>query len=132
MKNELTQTTGKTPAEHPETIQGKQIYRPLADIIETKDGVSLILEMPGVAPENVDITLEKRELTIRGKTHSIQPGKLDLAYAEYSQGDYERAFTLSEDFASEKIEAEMRNGVLRLTLPKAEASQPKKITVKAA
>lgn len=132
MKNEITQTTAKTPMESHETIQGKKIYRPLADIIETSEGISLTLEMPGVAPESVDITLEKKELTIFGKTHSIQPGKLDLTYSEYGQGDYKRTFILSEDFASDRINAEMRNGVLHIQLPKAEEAQPKKIVVNAA
>lgn len=132
MKNEITQTTVKTPAETPETFQGRHTYRPVADIIESSNGVSMILEMPGVAPDNIDITLEKRVLSIRGKIHPVQPEKLDLTYKEYGQGDYERAFTLSEDFDPNKIEARMSNGILTVKLPKAEAAQPKKIVVNAA
>ncbi|RMF00220.1 MAG: Hsp20/alpha crystallin family protein, partial [Alphaproteobacteria bacterium] len=100
--------------------------------IETDKGVSIMLEMPGVDSDNVDVTLEDRVLTIRGKVHASQPEKFTLTYAEYGEGDYERAFTLSEDFDPDKIEAQMRHGVLTLTLPRAEAAQPKKITVKAA
>ena len=90
-----------------------------------------MLEMPGVAIDDVDITLEKRVLTIRGRTSSVQSDKLRLAYAEYGEGDYERAFTLSEDFDPGRIEASMSNGVLTMRLPRSEAAQPKKIAVKA-
>jgi HSP20 family molecular chaperone IbpA len=132
MSNEVTQTSDKTLAEAPETTHGGRIYRPLTDIVETTDGVSLMLEMPGVNPEDVDITLEKRVLTINGRVRNTQPEKVQLAYAEYGEGDFERAFTLSEDFDPDKIEAAMANGVLTVTLPRAEAAQPKKIAVKVA
>ncbi len=132
MTTEVTKTVEKTPAEAPETTRGGRIYRPLTDIVETEKGVALALEMPGVAPEDVDVTLEKRILTIRGKVQPTQPEKLQLVHAEYGEGDYERAFTLSDDFDPDKIEAQMSNGVLTLTLPRAEAAQPKKIGVKAA
>lgn len=132
MSNEVTQSTDKAPADGPETTHGGRIYRPLTDIVETGEGVTLMLEMPGVALDDVDITLEKRVLTIRGRVRSMQSDKLRLAYAEYGEGDYERSFTLSEDFDPEKIEASMRNGVLTMSLPRSAAAQPKKIAVKAA
>ncbi|KUJ80902.1 heat-shock protein Hsp20 [Ruegeria marisrubri] len=131
MNTEVTQTADKTPAETPETTTGGRIYRPLTDIVETDEGVTLMLEMPGVAAEDVDVTLEKRVLTIRGKVHPAHPEKLQLAYAEYGEGDFERAFTLSDDFDPEKIGASVANGVLTVTLPRAEQAQPKKITVTA-
>ena len=129
MTNELTQTTDKTEAGTPETTTGGRIYRPVADIIETAEGVTLMLEMPGVAAEDLDITLEKRVLSIRGKVHAAQPEKLQLAYAEYGEGDYERAFTMSDDFDPDKIGASVANGVLTVTLPRAVEAQPKKIAV---
>ena len=131
MINDMTQTTDKTVAEGPETTRGGRIYVPLSDIFETDQGVSLMLDMPGVAPDDVDITLEKRVLTIRGSAHAMQSEKLGLDYAEYGEGDYERAFTLSEDFDPDKIEAAMQNGVLTVTLPRAATAQPRKITVNA-
>lgn len=131
MSNDVTHTGDKTPTEAPETTTGARIYRPLSDIVETEDGVTLMLEMPGVAPDNVDITLENRVLTIRGKVHPTQPEKLQLAYAEYGEGDYERAFTLSDDFDPDKIEASLVNGVLTVTLPRAAEAKPKKIAVRA-
>ncbi|EIE50297.1 Hsp20/alpha crystallin family protein [Salipiger aestuarii] len=131
MTNDVTHTADKTPAETPETTTGRRIYGPLTDIVETADGVTLMLEMPGVAAEDVDITLENRALTIRGKVHAAQPEKLQLAYAEYGEGDFERAFTMSDDFDPDKIGAQVSNGVLTLTLPRAAEAKPKKITVTA-
>lgn len=131
MSNDVTKATDKTPAEAPETVTGGRIYRPLTDIVETAEGVILMLEMPGVAPDDVDITLEKRVLTVHGKVHATKPEKLQLAYAEYGEGDFERAFTLSDDFDPDKIDAKLANGVLTLKLPRAAEAKPKKISVKA-
>lgn len=131
MSNDVTKTAEKTPAEAPETTTGGRVYRPLTDIVETDEGVTLMLEMPGVAPDDVDVTLEKRVLTIRGKVRPTSPEKLRLAYAEYGEGDYERSFTLSDDFDPEKIGAEVSHGVLTVTLPRAAEAKPKKIAVKA-
>ena len=131
MTNQVTQSTEKTPAETPETTTGGRIYRPLTDIVESDEAVMLALEMPGVAADDVDVTLEKRVLTIRGRVHPTQPEKLQLVHAEYGEGDFERAFTLSDDFDPEKIEAEVSNGVLTVMLPRAAEAQPRKIAVKA-
>ncbi len=130
MSTEMTQAATKTPAQAPETTAGGRIYRPLTDIIETDQGVSMMIEIPGVGPDDAEITLENRVLTIRGKVRPTQPESLQLVYAEYGEGDFERSFTLSEDFDPDRIEAELRNGVLTLTLPKAPEAQPRKIAVK--
>ncbi len=122
----------KREADMPETTHGGRVFRPLADIVETGDGVQLILEMPGVAPDDLEVTLENRVLTIRGRVHATAPEKLELVHTEYDEGDYERTFTMSDDFDPEKIEAELSDGVLTLTLPRAEAAKPRKIEVKAA
>lgn len=123
---------GKRETDMPETTHGGRVYRPLADIVETGDGVQLMLEMPGVSRDDLDVTLEKRVLTIRGKVHPTAPDKLDLVHAEYGEGDYERSFSMSQDFDPDKIEASLSNGILTLTLPRAEAAKPKKIEVRAA
>lgn len=131
MSNEMTQTTDKTPAETPETTTGGRIFRPLTDIVETDEGVTLMLEMPGIGADDVEVTLERRVLTIRGKVRATSPEKLQLAYAEYGEGDFERSFTLSDDFDPDKIGASVSNGVLTVTLPRAAEAQPKKIAVTA-
>ncbi|MFN6952553.1 MAG: Hsp20/alpha crystallin family protein [Albidovulum sp.] len=132
MKTDIAHATDKIPAETPEPTGGGRIYRPLTDIVETEAGVSMMLEMPGVAPDDVDVTLANRVLTIRGRIAPTRTDKLQLIHAEYGEGDFERAFTLSEDFDPDRIEARMHDGLLTLTLPKAPEAQPKKIAVKGA
>lgn len=129
MTNDVTRTADKTPAQTPETTNGGRIYRPLTDIVESAEGYTLMLEMPGVAAEDVDVTLDKRVLTVRGKVHAAKPEKLELAYGEYGEGDFERAFTLSDDFDPGKIGATVANGLLTVTLPRAAEAKPKKIAV---
>jgi HSP20 family protein len=133
MSTDMTRAPEQTPAEtSAEPARTRRVWRPLADIVESKEGVTLMLEVPGVAAEDVDIALEKRVLTIRARSNTASPERLRLVHAEYEPGDYERAFTLSDDFDGEKIEAELKNGVLTLHLPRAEAAKPRTIRVKAA
>jgi HSP20 family molecular chaperone IbpA len=85
--------------------------------------------MPGVAAENLDIQFENRELRIHGK---VCPRHQDLAflYGEYGIGDFYRTFTIGETIDSQKIDAELKDGVLILHLPKTEAVKPRRIAVK--
>jgi HSP20 family molecular chaperone IbpA len=130
MSTEMTSAAG--PASEPqESTRGVPVYRPLADIRDTGQGVVLTLEMPGVGREDVDIDLERRVLTVRGRGRVVNPEGYRRVYAEYGEGDYERVFTLSEEINEGAIRAEMANGVLTLTLPRAEAVKPKRIEVKA-
>jgi HSP20 family molecular chaperone IbpA len=115
-----------------ETARGATVYRPVADIVERQDGVVVQIEMPGVPSEDVEISVEQRVLTVRGRGRVTAPEGYRLVYAEYGEGDYERSFTLSHDIDEGKIAAEMRCGVLSLTLPRAEAAKPRKIAVKTA
>jgi HSP20 family molecular chaperone IbpA len=126
-----TDVTQNPQAAEPESTRPVPVYRPLADIRDTGHGVVLSVEMPGVGPDEVDIDLERRVLTIRGRGRVTSPEGFRRVYAEYGEGDYERAFTLSEDIDEAAIRAEMRDGVLTLTLPRAEAAKPKRIEVKA-
>lgn len=132
MTSDVTTTETKTETAPTETRARVPVYRPLTDIVETDQGVSLMLEIPGVAADDVEISLERRILTIRGTARMTHPEGVEPAHMEYGEGDYERAFTLSEDFDPDRIEAELRNGVLILSLPRAEETQPKKIAVKTA
>ncbi|MGA1824675.1 MAG: Hsp20/alpha crystallin family protein [bacterium] len=129
-KKELKKQETKFPAEV-ERTRNRKTFVPLVDIYERGDDTILLANIPGVDENSIDIDLDKNVLTITGKT---EPEKLDnyrLAYAEYEKGDYQRSFTLSNEIDTNKIEAVMKNGVLRLVLPKAEEAKPKKIAVKA-
>ncbi len=127
---EIKKEEAKTP-ERAERTRSRRLYRPDVDIIEKDAEIVLIADMPGVDEKSVDITLEKNVLTIHGCVEPEVPEKLKLAESEYGVGDYERAFTLSDEIDREKIQATVKNGVLRLILPKAEAAMARKIEVKA-
>jgi len=104
-------------------------YTPRFDIWEGAEELILYGDLPGVAPENVDIQFENRELTVLGKVEPRRQGASLLA-GEYGVGDFARTFTISEAVDGEKISAEMHNGVLTLHLPKSEQAKPRKIEVK--
>ncbi|RME61613.1 MAG: Hsp20/alpha crystallin family protein [Alphaproteobacteria bacterium] len=106
------------------------IYRPNTDIYETADHVVLVADMPGVSPQDVDVTLERQVLTIRGRLHAERPSGYRPIYAEYGEGDFERVFTLSQEIDRDRIEARHNNGTLVLKLPKADAAKTKKIAIK--
>jgi len=115
-----------------ETASARRVFMPRADIYETPDAIVLIAEMPGVDEKGVDITVEKNILTITGRLDKDpMPENARLAYEEYEFGDYQRVFRLSDEIDRDRIEAAVKNGVLRVTLSKASAAKTKKIDVKA-
>lgn len=128
----VEQSAPRATNEEAERMAARTVFVPRTDIYETPDGVVLVSEMPGVAPDALDITLERRVLTIRGHGVGQPHAGYRPIYAEYADGDYERAFTLSEDLDPEHIEAELKNGLLTLTLRKAEPAKARKIGIKAA
>jgi HSP20 family protein len=113
-----------------ERSRNRKVYVPKVDIYETKDATILIADMPGVDEKSVDVTLEKNVLTITGTVEPDVYPAHSLVYAEYDIGDYQRAFTISDEVAREKIQAVVKQGALRLTLPKAEPVRARKITIK--
>jgi HSP20 family molecular chaperone IbpA len=129
-KQELTKKETQSPTKVERTTNRK-IYVPKVDIYERGDDTILLADMPGVDQKSVDINLDKNVLTITGSIKADNHDNYRLAYAEYETGDYQRSFTLSNEIDTNKIDATMKNGVLRLVLTKAEAAKPKKITVRA-
>lgn len=118
-----------TPAGVERASSGK-VYSPAVNIVERANDLVLTADMPGVCENSVDITLEKKILTIAGHIEP-QEDKYCLLHEEYGVGDYERSFTLSDEVDGDHIEASVKNGVLKLILPKAEKAKTKKILVKA-
>lgn len=102
------------------------------DIFEQDETTVILADMPGVEPDDVDVSLESQVLTLRGKVKPHAPDGYRLVSSEYRIGDYVRVFTLSDDIDVAKINAEFKNGVLRLELPRSTETKPKKISVKAA
>jgi HSP20 family protein len=113
-----------------ERTKSRRVYVPKVDIYEAKDAIVLVADMPGVDEKSVDITLEKNVLTITGSVEPEIYKDHSITYSEYDTGDYERAFTISDEVDRNKIEASVKQGVLRVTLPKSEPVKAKKIAIK--
>jgi HSP20 family protein len=105
-------------------------FMPIADIFETEDALTVVLEMPGVDRENIDVSVENGVLTIEGKINFGKYEGLQPVYSEYNVGPYRRSFRISNQIDQDKINAEMRDGVITLVLPKAEEAKPRRIQVK--
>ena len=104
-------------------------YVPAADIFETDAALMLALEMPGVDRESVDIKLENGIFTVEGKINFAKYEGLHPVYTEYNVGNYARSFELSSNIDQDRISAELKDGVVMLTLPKVEKAKPRKIKV---
>ncbi len=115
-----------------ERTRERPLYAPRVDIVETEDALEILADMPGVTRDGVEVTLEQRVLTIRGRADTSVPKDLAPLYLEYEPGDYERSFTLSDVVDPAGIEARVRAGVLHLRLPKAGPAKRQRIEVKAA
>jgi len=130
-EKEMQKREASSPVET-ERTKNMKVFIPRVDICETKDAIVLLADMPGVDEKSIDITLEKNVLTLSGKVEPDTHEGYRSAYVEYEAGDYERAFTLSDEIDRDRIEASVKNGVLKLTLPKAEPVKLRKINVKSA
>ena len=106
-----------------------RFYLPNTDIFETEQSLSLIVEMPGVDKNKVDVRVEDGVLTIEGRLDFSKYEGMQPVYTEYNVGHYRRSFSLSNKVDQGKISAEMKDGVLTLVLPKPEATKPRKISV---
>ena len=103
---------------------------PTTDIYESDQALTLVMEMPGVDKSNIDVGVENDVLTVAGRVDFSKYEKLQPVYTEYMIGHYRRSFSLSPSrIDQDEIRAETKDGVLTLTLPKAEQAKPRKITV---
>jgi HSP20 family protein len=105
------------------------VFLPVADIFETDQSLTVILEMPGVNKDSVDIKVENDVLTIEGWIDSGRYEGLQPLYTEYNIGNYARSFQLSSKINQDQISAELKDGVMTLVLPKSEKAKPRKISV---
>ncbi len=124
-KEELTTT------ENTEPTRDVCCFIPRADIYEVDDQIVIVADLPGANEEAINVTLEKNVLTINALVDADLPAGYALAFSEYEVGDYQRSFRLSNEIDRDKIEAVVKDGVLRLYLPKSGESRARKINVKA-
>jgi HSP20 family protein len=104
---------------------------PATDIFEDAEGIKIAIELPGMTSENVKLTLENDNLTIKGEKKQVAEEKTTKVHRyERSYGAFQRAFTLPDTVDAERVAAKFENGVLTVTLPKAEKAKPREISVK--
>ncbi|MBW1691370.1 MAG: Hsp20/alpha crystallin family protein [Deltaproteobacteria bacterium] len=116
-----------TPAE--QTRPGPA-FTPAVDIFETDQEITVLADMPGVKAKDLAIDLRENTLTLSGDVESPEGETEEEVLREYRTGNYYRQFTLSDVIDQSKIEAALKDGVLRLRLPKVEAAAPRTIPVK--
>lgn len=103
---------------------------PLVDVFEDSAGVTILADLPGVSKDKLGVRVEGDSLVIEGAASPPETGDMELLYGELLSPFYRRSFTLSRDLDPGKIEANLSNGVLKLTIPKVEAAKPRRIEVK--
>lgn len=104
-------------------------FVPYTDILETEDALTVVMEMPGVERDDVDVKLEDDILEVEGRIQFSKYTEMQPVYTEYNIGHYRRRFELSSRIDRDKIAAELNDGVLTLTLPKAEEAKPRRIKI---
>lgn len=104
-------------------------FIPATDIYETDDALTIVMEMPGVAKEELDVSVESGVLNVEGRLNFKKYEGMQPVYTEYNVGHYRRSFSLTNRIDQLKIRADVSDGVLTLVLPKAEEIKPRKIAV---
>ena len=115
-----------------ERMRAGQSYQPSVDILENEAMLVLLADMPGVRVEDVDIQYERGELSVHGRVRPRdQEERESWVLREYGVGDYYRSFRVGEGVDAGNIKAQLKDGVLKLQLPKTEQMMPRKIVVTA-
>jgi len=126
----MSENTCQAVCEHPgaETAHAGKFVTPRVDIVETEKEVLVYADLPGAQPNDIDLRYENGELTLRSK---VQPREAhgNLIFGEYEVGDFYRAFQVHETIDAAGIDAEFKNGVLIVHLPKQQAVQPKQVPI---
>lgn len=122
-------------ASSPDTVrsgQGSQPYVvPPVDVFENENAITLLADLPGVPRDQLHVRVDGDNLVIEATAATAGPEKMELVYGEAQVPAYRRQFTLSRELDAGRIEAQLKDGVLRLTIPKAEEAKPRRIQVQA-
>jgi HSP20 family molecular chaperone IbpA len=124
--NERTAVTKEAPA------RSEAALLPPVDVIEDNTGITLYADLPGVSKDGLNVHVEANTLTVEGEVGIAVPEGMEASHAEVSVPRYRRVFTLSKELDSEKVSAELNQGVLKLRIPKAEHAQPRRVEIKVA
>jgi HSP20 family molecular chaperone IbpA len=112
--------------------QSQRTVMPAVDVFEDASGITLLADMPGVPKDRLDVKVEADTLSIEGEVAAQTPDGLEAVYAEVRVPRYRRTFTLSRELDTSKVEANLKDGVLTLRIPKQAHAQPRRIEVRSA
>ena len=112
-----------------ETAREEAALLPPTDVIEDAGGITLYADLPGVPKDKLTLHVEADTLTIEGEVSLPMAGNLEPSHVEVQLPRYQRTFTLGKELDSEKVSAEFRHGVLKLSIPKVEHAKPRKIEI---
>lgn len=131
--NAVQTDTGRdrSPARAGAEGDGTRALVPRVDVSEDDTGITLLADLPGVARDQLELRVEADTLLIEGAIDAAAPGGLEAVYAEVRLPRYRRSFTLSRELDASRIEAQLKDGVLRLRIPKQAHAQPRRIPVTA-
>ena len=131
MNRELQTTDRTTSPDNAQQQQQQPFVVPPVDVFEDASGITLLADLPGVSKERLDVRVDGDALVIEATAATSGPDNLELVYGEAQFASYRRRFTLSRELDTSRIDAQLKDGVLRLAIPKAEEAKPRRIQVNA-
>lgn len=133
MTNSVQTTQNRAPTQSTQQQQQQQqpFVVPPVDVFEDDHTITLLADLPGVTRDQLHVRVDGEALVIEATAAISGPENLQLAYGEAQYPAYRRQFTLSRELDASRIEAKLADGVLRLTIPKAEEAKPRRIQVQA-
>jgi HSP20 family protein len=134
MSNDLQNTPGRaqaTAAAQQQQQPPQPHVVPPVDVYEDDNGITLLADLPGVPREGLSVRVDGDSLQIEGTASTVGPENLELVYGEARLPVYRRRFTLSRELDTSRVDAQLKDGMLRLSIPKAEEARPRRIEVRA-
>lgn len=139
MRNDLQTSQRTSPSTSPSTSERQDTSRysdatltPPVDVIEDANGITLYADLPGVNRDKLHLQVESDTLTIEAQADLSVPEGLTSSHTEVGLARFRRVFTLSKELDTERVSAELAQGVLKLRIPKAQHAQPRRIEVQTA
>ena len=132
LSNALDEAFNSWPSAQDEGGAITSSWYPACDVLEDKESVKIVVELPGLTPEDVKLSLENNVLSIRGEKKQQAEERTERVHRyERSYGSFERSFALPTSVDSDEVSASFQNGILTVTVPKAERARPREIPVRA-
>ena len=129
MPNDIRTASSSAPADPRESQAQQRAVVPPVDVFEDETSITLLADLPGVSRDQLNVRVDGETLLLEATAATAGPADMELVYGELQCPAYRRQFTLSRELDTQRIEAQLRDGVLRLTIPKAEEARPRRIQV---